>query len=41
MATCSFPDGAEVSLETGLELVRVMLRDGGAWCRLEVEDTFG
>ncbi|MFE6941997.1 hypothetical protein [Streptomyces chartreusis] len=29
-----------MSLETGLELVRVMLRDGGAWCRLEVEDTF-
>ncbi|MFE0172464.1 RNA-binding protein [Streptomyces sp. NPDC059002] len=35
-----FHDGAEVSLELALELVRVMLRDGGAWCRLEVEDTF-
>ncbi|MFF1318262.1 RNA-binding protein [Streptomyces chartreusis] len=35
-----FHDGAEVSLQTGLELVRLMLRDGGAWCRLEVEDTF-
>ncbi|MFF7985939.1 S1 RNA-binding domain-containing protein [Streptomyces sp. NPDC007901] len=32
-----FHDGAEVPLGVGLELVRVMLRDGGAWCRLEVE----
>ncbi|MGW0670987.1 hypothetical protein [Streptomyces sp. NPDC002746] len=24
----------------GLELVRAMLRDDGAWCRLEVEGTF-
>jgi small subunit ribosomal protein S1 len=35
-----FHDGAEVSLEVGLALVRVMLRDGGAWCRLEVEGAF-
>ncbi|MFF0140566.1 RNA-binding protein [Streptomyces sp. NPDC005227] len=35
-----FHDGAEVSLDIGLELVRAMLRDNGAWCRLEVEDTF-
>jgi small subunit ribosomal protein S1 len=35
-----FYDGAEVSLDLALELVRIMLRDGGAWCRLEVEDTF-
>ncbi|MFD5783003.1 S1 RNA-binding domain-containing protein [Streptomyces sp. NPDC126933] len=35
-----FHDGAEVSVGTAMGLVRVMLRDGGAWCRLEVEDTF-
>ncbi|MEU6223047.1 RNA-binding protein [Streptomyces sp. NPDC047042] len=35
-----FHDGAEVPLDIGLELVRAMLRDDGAWCRLEVEDTF-
>ncbi|MCX4769010.1 S1 RNA-binding domain-containing protein [Streptomyces sp. NBC_01285] len=35
-----FHDGAEVSLSLGLELVRGMLRDNGAWCRLEVEDRF-
>ncbi|MCX4512967.1 S1 RNA-binding domain-containing protein [Streptomyces sp. NBC_01619] len=35
-----FHDGAEVPLGIGLELVRVMLRESGAWCRLEVEDTF-
>ncbi|MFF1691350.1 S1 RNA-binding domain-containing protein [Streptomyces sp. NPDC058254] len=35
-----FHDGAEVSVGTAMDLVRVMLRDGGAWCRLEVEDTF-
>ncbi|MFF3468962.1 RNA-binding protein [Streptomyces sp. NPDC002619] len=35
-----FHDGAEVSLDLALELVRIMLRDGGAWCRLEVADTF-
>ena len=33
-------DGAEVSLEVGLELVRAMLRDNGAWCRLEVDQRF-
>ncbi|MFF1593031.1 RNA-binding protein [Streptomyces sp. NPDC058286] len=33
-------DGAEVSLPVALELVRAMLRDHGAWCRLEREDTF-
>lgn len=32
-----FHDGAEVPLDVGLELVRAMLRDNGAWCRLEVE----
>ncbi|MER5402867.1 S1 RNA-binding domain-containing protein [Streptomyces sp. NPDC002599] len=35
-----FHDGAEVPLSLGLELVRVMLRDNGAWCRLEAEDKF-
>jgi small subunit ribosomal protein S1 len=35
-----FHDGAEVPLEVGLALVRVMLRDSGAWCRLEVEGAF-
>ncbi|MDX3505997.1 S1 RNA-binding domain-containing protein [Streptomyces sp. ATCC51928] len=35
-----FHDGVEVSLDVGLELVRSMLRDSGAWCRLEVEDRF-
>lgn len=35
-----FHDGAEVSLSLSFELVRVMLRDNGAWCRLEVEDRF-
>ncbi|MER5477751.1 RNA-binding protein [Streptomyces sp. NPDC002734] len=35
-----FHDGVEVSLDTGLELVRAMLRDNGAWCRLEVDDVF-
>ncbi|PKT70977.1 RNA-binding protein [Streptomyces populi] len=35
-----FHDGAEVPLSLGLELVRVMLRDNGAWCRLEAEDRF-
>ncbi|MFC8895577.1 RNA-binding protein [Streptomyces cinereoruber] len=35
-----FHDGAEVSLDTGVELVRLMLRDGGAWCRLEAEGAF-
>ncbi|MEU9161914.1 hypothetical protein AB0D29_16790 [Streptomyces sp. NPDC048424] len=32
-----YHDGAEVSLAVALELVRAMLRDSGAWCRLEVE----
>ncbi|MFJ8664061.1 RNA-binding protein [Streptomyces sp. NPDC093795] len=35
-----FHDGAEVLLDTGLELVRLMLRDSGAWCRLEAEGAF-
>ncbi|MFE1288266.1 S1 RNA-binding domain-containing protein [Streptomyces sp. NPDC058751] len=35
-----FHDGAEVPLSLGLELVRVMLRDNGAWCHLEAEDKF-
>ncbi|MCX4399087.1 S1 RNA-binding domain-containing protein [Streptomyces sp. NBC_01767] len=32
-----FHDGAQVPVEVGLEIVRAMLRDNGAWCRLEVE----
>ncbi|MFE4958634.1 S1 RNA-binding domain-containing protein [Streptomyces sp. NPDC056653] len=35
-----YHDGAEVPVAVGLELVRAMLRDNGAWCRLEVEGTF-
>jgi small subunit ribosomal protein S1 len=35
-----FHDGAEVPLEIGLQLVRAMLRDSGAWCRLEAEGAF-
>ncbi|MGW5452502.1 hypothetical protein [Nocardia sp. NPDC003979] len=35
-----FHDGAEIPIAVGLELVRAMLRDNGAWCRLEVEDVF-
>ncbi|MER6678138.1 S1 RNA-binding domain-containing protein [Streptomyces sp. NPDC000983] len=35
-----FHDGALVPIEVGLELVRAMLRDNGAWCRLEVEGEF-
>ncbi|SDN54191.1 RNA-binding protein [Streptomyces wuyuanensis] len=35
-----FHDGAEVPLDMGLELVRLMLRDSGAWCRLEAEGAF-
>ncbi|WP_326587301.1 S1 RNA-binding domain-containing protein [Streptomyces sp. NBC_01294] len=35
-----FHDGAEVPVSLGLELVRGMLRDSGAWCRLAVEDKF-
>jgi hypothetical protein len=35
-----YHDGAEVDLPVGLELVRVMLRESGAWCRLEFDDRF-
>jgi small subunit ribosomal protein S1 len=35
-----YHDGAEITVQTALELVRAMLRDEGAWCRLEVEDRF-
>ncbi|MET9350355.1 S1 RNA-binding domain-containing protein [Streptomyces termitum] len=35
-----FHDGAEVPLDIALELVRSMLRDNGAWCRLEAEGAF-
>jgi small subunit ribosomal protein S1 len=35
-----YHDGAEVPMAVGLELVRSMLRDNGAWCRLEVEGAF-
>lgn len=35
-----FHDGAELPLEIGLQLVRAMLRDNGAWCRLEAEGAF-
>ncbi|MEU8762340.1 hypothetical protein [Streptomyces sp. NPDC048659] len=35
-----FHDGSEMSLDTGLELDRLMLREDGAWCRLEVEGVF-
>lgn len=35
-----FHDGALVSIAVGLELVRAMLRDHGAWCRLEAEGAF-
>lgn len=35
-----YHDGAEVSLPVALELVRGMLRDQGAWCRLEAGDLF-
>lgn len=35
-----YHDGALVPVDVGLELVRAMLRDNGAWCRLEVEDRF-
>ncbi|MDV5145733.1 S1 RNA-binding domain-containing protein [Streptomyces sp. SBC-4] len=35
-----FHDGAEVPLDIALELVRAMLRDNGAWCRLETEGAF-
>ncbi|MEV1049751.1 S1 RNA-binding domain-containing protein [Streptomyces sp. NPDC049887] len=35
-----FHDGALVPMATGLELVRAMLRDNCAWCRLEAEGAF-
>ncbi|KPI15442.1 RNA binding S1 domain protein [Actinobacteria bacterium OV450] len=35
-----YHDGAQVSLTVALELVGAMLRDGGAWCRLEAEGRF-
>ncbi|MEV0175454.1 RNA-binding protein [Streptomyces sp. NPDC050803] len=35
-----FHDGAEVSLHIASELVRLMLRDSGACCRLEAEGAF-
>ncbi|MFE7277299.1 RNA-binding protein [Streptomyces sp. NPDC057623] len=35
-----FHDGAVVPLDIGLQLVRAMLRDNGAWCRLEAEGAF-
>lgn len=35
-----FHDGALVPIGVGLELVRAMLRDNGAWCRLETEGAF-
>ncbi|MFE7656753.1 RNA-binding protein [Streptomyces bottropensis] len=35
-----YHDGAEISLPVALELVRAMLRDQGAWCRLEAGDAF-
>ncbi|MGV9381072.1 RNA-binding protein [Nonomuraea sp. NPDC003707] len=35
-----YHDGAQVPVAVALELVRAMLRDNGAWCRLEVEDRF-
>jgi hypothetical protein len=36
-----YHDGAVVPVDTAVELVRAMLRDNGAWCRLEVEGRFG
>ncbi|MCT9094321.1 RNA-binding protein [Streptomyces sp. ASQP_92] len=35
-----YHDGAEVPLPVALELVRTMLRDQGAWCRLEAGEVF-
>ncbi|MFD7491151.1 S1 RNA-binding domain-containing protein [Streptomyces sp. NPDC059832] len=35
-----FHDGVLVPIAVGLELVRAMLRDNGAWCRLEAEGAF-
>ncbi|MFK0249594.1 RNA-binding protein [Amycolatopsis azurea] len=35
-----YHDGAQITLDVGRELVRAMLRDNGAWCRLDAEDRF-
>ncbi|MEU3290238.1 hypothetical protein [Streptomyces longwoodensis] len=35
-----FHDGALVPIAVGLELVQAMLRDNGAWCRLELGEAF-
>lgn len=35
-----FYDGALVPIAVGLELIQSMLRDHGAWCRLEAEGAF-
>jgi hypothetical protein len=35
-----YHDGAQVPISVALELIRAMLRDNGAWCRLEAEDRF-
>ncbi|MEV0316778.1 RNA-binding protein [Nonomuraea fuscirosea] len=35
-----YHDGAQVPMSVALELVRAMLRDNGAWCRLEAEGRF-
>ena len=35
-----YHDGAQIPLATGVALVRAMLRDNGAWCRLEVDERF-
>ena len=35
-----YHDGAQVPMSVALELIRAMLRDNGAWCRLEAEDRF-
>lgn len=35
-----FHDGALVPIAVAMELVRSMLRDNGAWCRLEAEGAF-
>lgn len=35
-----YHDGAQVPMAVGLELVRLMLRGGPGWCRLEAEEQF-
>lgn len=35
-----YHDGAQVPAKVAVELVRAMLRDSGAWCRLEADDRF-